>query len=120
MVLIESDFHPSWQQVSWMNRETGEVGDHKLVHEPGAVEKFDRQFPVGSRIGMEATGSCQWFVDLVSRLGHEVLIGDAAMHGSRSTTSPGPFPGLFAHHDAFTSNLASPQINIKAFINNID
>jgi transposase len=78
MVLIGSDFHPSWQQVSWLDRETGETGDHKLVHEPGAVEKFYRQFPAGSRIGMEATGNCQWFVDLVSRLGHEVLIGDAA------------------------------------------
>jgi transposase len=78
MVLIGCDFHPSWQQVSWLDRETGETGDHKLVHEPGAVEKFYRQFPAGSRMGMEATGNCQWFVDLVTRLGHEVQIGDAA------------------------------------------
>src|SRR5713226_3054777 len=78
MVLIGCDFHPSWQQVSWMNRETGEAGDQKLVHEPGAVEKFYRQFPAGSRIGMEATGNCQWFVELMTSLGHEVRIGDAA------------------------------------------
>jgi transposase len=78
MVLIGSDFHPSWQQVSWLNQETGETGDQKLVHEPGAVEKFYRQFPAGSRIGMEATGNCQWFVELVTSLGHEVRIGDAA------------------------------------------
>ena len=78
MVLIGSDFHPSWQQVSWMNRETGEAGDQKLVHEPGAAEKFYRQFPAGTRIGMEATGNCQWFVELVTGLGHKVLVGDAA------------------------------------------
>lgn len=78
MVLIGSDFHPSWQQVSWLNRETGEAGDHKLVHETGAVEKFYRQFPAGSRIGMEATGNCQWFIDMASRLGHELWVGDAA------------------------------------------
>ncbi len=78
MVLIGSDFHPSWQQVSWLNQETGETGDQKLVHEPGAVEKFYRQFPAGSRIGMEATGNCQWFVELVTSLGHEMRIGDAA------------------------------------------
>jgi transposase len=78
MVLIGCDFHPSWQQVSWMNRETGEAGDQKLVHEPGAVEKFYRQFPAGTRIGMEATGNCQWFVELVTSLGHKVLVGDAA------------------------------------------
>ena len=78
MVLIGSDFHPSWQQVSWLNPETGETGDQKLVHEAGAVEKFYRQFPAGSRIGMEATGNCQWFVELVTGLGHEMLVGDAA------------------------------------------
>ena len=78
MVLIGCDFHPSWQQVSWMNRETGEAGDQKLVHEPGAVEKFYQQFPAGTRIGMEATGNCQWFVEMVTGLGHKVLVGDAA------------------------------------------
>ena len=78
MVLIGCDFHPSWQQVSWLVRETGEVGDQKLVHEPGAVEKFYRQFAAGARIGIEATGNCQWFLELLVKLGHEVWIGDAA------------------------------------------
>ena len=78
MVLIGCDFHPGWQQVSWLNRETGETGDEKLVHDAGATEKFYQQFPAGSRIGMEATGNCQWFVELLSRLGHELWVGDAA------------------------------------------
>src|SRR5258708_36294517 len=78
MVLIGCDLHPSWQQVSWMNRETGEAGDQKLVHEPGAVEKFYRQFPAGARVGMEATGECQWVVELVNGLGHKELGGGAA------------------------------------------
>jgi transposase len=78
MVLIGCDFHPSWQQVSWLDGESGECGDQKLVHEAGAVEKFYRQFPAGSRIGMEATGNCQWFLELASGLGHELWVGDAA------------------------------------------
>ena len=78
MVLIGCDFHPSWQQVSWLEQETGETGDVKLAHEAGAAEKFYQQFPAGSRIGMEATGNCQWFVELLAKLGHEVWIGDAA------------------------------------------
>jgi transposase len=78
MVLIGSDFHPSWQHVSWLNQETGETGDGKLVHEAGAAEKFYRQFPAGTRIGMEATGNCQRFLELLAKLGHEVWIGDAA------------------------------------------
>ncbi|MGB8476854.1 MAG: IS110 family transposase [Candidatus Acidiferrum sp.] len=78
MVFIGSDFHPSWQQVSWMDSGTGETGDQKLLHEAGAVEKFYGQFPVGSRIGLEATGNCQWFLELLAKMGHEVLVGDAA------------------------------------------
>lgn len=78
MILIGCDYHPSWQQICWLNRETGETGDVKLVHETGAVEKFYRQFPPGSRIGLEATGNCQWFVELLVKMGHEVWIGDAA------------------------------------------
>ena len=78
MVLIGCDFHPSWQQVSWMDQSTGETGDQKLVHAPGEVEKFYRQFPAGTIIGMEATGNCQWFLELLASLGQEVRIGDAA------------------------------------------
>jgi transposase len=75
MVLIGCDFHPSWQEVSWLNQETGDV---KVAHEAGVVEKFYRQFPAGARMGMEATGYCQWFLELLGKLGHEVWIGDAA------------------------------------------
>jgi transposase len=78
MILIGCDFHPSWQQVCWLDLETGETEERKLVHAPGEAEKFYRQFPVPSRIGLESTGNCQWFVDLLTNLGHEVWIGDAA------------------------------------------
>ena len=78
MFLIGCDFHPSWQQVCWLNRTTGETEENKLVHAPGEVERFYRQFPVPARIGMESTGNCQWFVEMVTALGHELWIGDAA------------------------------------------
>jgi transposase len=78
MVLIGCDFHPSWQQISWMEQSTGETGDQRVVHAPGVAECFYRQFPAPALIGMESTGNCQWFVDLLARLGHEVWIGDAA------------------------------------------
>lgn len=78
MILIGCDFHPSWQQVCWVDTETGETEERKLVHEAGEVEKFYRRFAVPALIGMESTGNCQWFVDLLDRLGHTVWIGDAA------------------------------------------
>jgi transposase len=57
---------------------TGETEEKKLVHAPGETEKFYRPFPAPSRIGLESTGNCQWFVDLLASLGHEVWISDAA------------------------------------------
>src|SRR5882724_3288400 len=78
MMIIGCDFHPSWQQVSWVDTETGETGEEKLVHATGEAERFYRGMPVPSSIGMEATGNSQWFVELVEDLGHALWIGDAA------------------------------------------
>jgi len=78
MILIGCDFHPSWQQVCWVDTDTGETEERKLVHAPGETEKFYRRFAAPARIGMESTGNCQWFVELMTALGHEVWIGDAA------------------------------------------
>jgi transposase len=78
MILIGCDFHPAWQQVCWVDTETGETGEKKLVHGPGEVEKFYRQFAAPALIGLESTGNCQWFLDQLERLEHTVWIGDAA------------------------------------------
>jgi transposase len=78
MVFIGCDFHPSCQQVCWVNTDTGETEEHKLVHAAGEAEKFYRQFAAPALIGMEATGNCQWFVEMLAAFGHEVWIGDAA------------------------------------------
>jgi len=78
MILIGCDFHPSWQQVCWVDTETGETAEHKLVHAPGEAEKFYRRFATPALIGMESTGNCQWFVEMANGLGHAVWIGDAA------------------------------------------
>jgi transposase len=78
MMIIGCDFHPSWQQVAWLDMETGETGERKLVHADGDAERFYRQLPVPVLIGMEATGNSHWLVDLLSELGHELWVGDAA------------------------------------------
>ena len=78
MMIIGCDFHPSWQQVSWLGSETGETGEHKLVHAAGEAKRFYEQLASPALIGMEATGNSQWFIELVQDLGHEIWIGDAA------------------------------------------
>src|SRR5437879_2837120 len=78
MMLIGCDFHPSWQQVSWLDVETGETGEQKRGHAGGEAKQFYEQLAAPVLIGMEATGNSQWFIELVEDLGHEIWIGDAA------------------------------------------
>jgi transposase len=78
MMIIGCDFHPSWQQVSWVDTETGECGERKLVHASGDAKQFYEQVLGPALIGMEATGNSQWFIELVEDLGHAIWIGDAA------------------------------------------
>jgi transposase len=78
MMIIGCDFHPSWQQVCWLDTETGEIGERKLVHAEGDAERFYRQVPAPALIGMEATGNCHWLVDMLAEIGHELWVGDAA------------------------------------------
>jgi transposase len=78
MMLIGCDYHPSWQQICWLDTETGETAEQKLVHASGDAEKFYRGLPGPAVIGMESTGNCQWFVEMAATAGHDVWIGDAA------------------------------------------
>src|SRR2546430_11937860 len=77
MMIIGCDFHPSWQQVSWLDTETGETGEQKLVQASGDAERFYRRVAAPALIGMEATGNCHWLVGFLSGVGHELWGGDA-------------------------------------------
>ncbi len=82
MLIIGCDYHPSWQQVCWMETSTGETQEKKLEHGSGEAERFYRQLAGPALIGMEATGNCQWFVELAKRLGHE--LNQHSISGGRS------------------------------------
>ena len=77
MLIVGCDFHPSWQQTAWLDTETGETGEQKLVHACGEAKLFYQKLARPALIGMEATGNSQWFIELVEDLGHELWIGDA-------------------------------------------
>jgi transposase len=78
MNIIGCDYHPSFQQIAWVNTETGEMQERKLTHGDGEAERFYRQLRGPVRVGLESTGNCHWFVDLLAEMGHEVWMGDAA------------------------------------------
>jgi tRNA splicing endonuclease len=74
-------YHPSFQQIAFLDQETGECGERQLNHSDGEAEKFYRELKqrgVSVRVGMEATGHSRWFERLLAELGFEVWIGDAA------------------------------------------
>jgi transposase len=78
MIVIGCDYHPSWQQICWVDTATGETEERKLDHASGEAQRFYRQLPAPAVIGMESTGNCQWFVEMATTAGHDVWIGDAA------------------------------------------
>ncbi len=81
MIIIGVDYHPSFQQIAFLDQETGECGERRLNHSDGEAEKFYRglqQRGVSVRVGMEATGYSRWFERLLAELGIELWIGDAA------------------------------------------
>jgi len=77
MMIIGCDFHPRFQQISFLWEETGECGQRRLMHTAEAVEYYRSLRGTRVRIGMEATGSYGWFRRLLSELGHELVVGDA-------------------------------------------
>ena len=42
MIIIGCDYHPSFQQIAWVDSETGECGDQRLAHSDGEAENYYR------------------------------------------------------------------------------
>jgi transposase len=81
MWIIGVDYHPSVQQIAFVNTDTGECGERRLSHSDGDAEKFYRELKAEGcsvRVGMEATGHARRFEQLLAELGFELWIGDPA------------------------------------------
>jgi len=80
MIIIGCDYHPSFQQIAFVDTDTGEFQERRLQHREEA-EKFYRDLAAQGmkvRVGMEASGHARWFERLVSELQLELWIGDAS------------------------------------------
>src|SRR5712672_97226 len=80
MLIIGCDYHPGFQQIAFVDTETGECGERRLAHREEA-EQFYRKLSERSlrvRVGMEASGHARWFERWLSDLQFELWIGDAA------------------------------------------
>jgi len=79
MLIIGCDYHPSVQQIAWVDTETGETGERRLKHSDREAEGFYRELKekgFSVRVGMEATGHARWFERLLGELGFELWVGD--------------------------------------------
>lgn len=77
-MIIGCDFHPRFQQVAYVETETGECAERRLMHTAEA-ERFYRSLAGRRvRVGLEATGNFGWFRRLLGELGQELVLGDAA------------------------------------------
>ena len=69
MRIIGCDLHARQQTVAMLDTTTGEVVKMTLTHEGDNVREFYSSLPRPVRVGIEATGSMQWFVNLMEELG---------------------------------------------------
>jgi transposase len=80
MIIIGADYHPGFQQVAFVDGDTGEFQERRLAHRDEA-EKFYRELAAQGkkvRVGIEASGHARWFERLLAELNFELWIGDAA------------------------------------------
>ena len=83
MMIIGCDFHPGFQQIAYLDQETGEYVERRLSHREEAAAFYRSLAGRTVLIGVEATGNDRWFRDLMSELGYELRVGDAsAIHAS--------------------------------------
>jgi len=72
------DYHPGFQQIAFVDTETGECGERRLTHREEAEQFYGGLRQRSVRVGMEASGHARWFERLLRDLKFELWIGDAA------------------------------------------
>ena len=78
MWIIGCDYHPRFQQISYVNTEGGECGQRRLEHVEPAEQFYRGLAGQAVRVGMESSGQGRWFERLLAELGFELWIGHAA------------------------------------------
>ena len=78
MRIIGCDLHARQQTLAMLETTTGEVVNLTLMHEGNEVREFYSQLPRPVLVGIEATGSMHWFLNLMEELGIECRVGHPA------------------------------------------
>ena len=75
MRIIGVDFHAGQQTIAIFDTETKELVEKTLKHEGGQVREFYSALPHPVQVGIEASGSIHWFLELMEELGIDRQVG---------------------------------------------
>jgi transposase len=78
MMLVGVDLHTRDESIAMLDTTSGELQELRIPHEREGVERFYAALPVSATVAIESTGYAIWFHALMRRLGHTLLVGDAA------------------------------------------
>src|ERR1700747_1306247 len=90
MIIIGVDFHPGFQQIAFVDSESGEFQEKRLAHREEAESFYRSLASTGQkvRVGMEASGYARWFERLLSEVQVELWIGERTRDRNRTQASP--------------------------------
>ena len=75
MKIIGCDLHARQQTIAMLDTDTGELIEKTLGHDGDEVRNFYSALRGPVLVGIEATGSMQWFLKLMEELGIECRVG---------------------------------------------
>jgi len=78
MRIIGVDFHVRQQTIAMFDTETKELVKKTLKHDGEEVREFYSGLPRPVQVGIEATGSMYWFLELMDELGIDRQVGHPA------------------------------------------
>jgi len=78
MRIIGCDLHTAQQTIAILDRDTGEVVERTLTHEAETVRACYAGLTPPVVVGIEATGSMRWFLELMDELGITCCVGHPA------------------------------------------
>ena len=78
MKIVGCDLHARQQSIAMLDTESGEFKEKIVRHEGNAVREFYAALEGPVVVGIEATGSMQWFLQLLEELGIQYRVGHPA------------------------------------------
>jgi len=85
MKIVGCDLHARQQTIAMVDTESGEFTEKTLSHEGNTVRAFYAALEGPVVVGIEATGSMQWFLELLEELGIQCRVGHPAEIRAKET-----------------------------------